>query len=55
MNQNDKKLILEAIDALNDIFLAQMGGNWEDEELWNQLAEIRTHVLIARERTASLP
>lgn len=55
MEQNRKQLILQAVDALADIYTELMEEYWENEEVWNKVAEIRQHVLIARERTASLP
>lgn len=55
MEQNRKQLILQAIDELADIFTELMEDYWENEDVWNKVAEIRQHVLIARERTSSLP
>lgn len=54
-NNTKKQMILEAIDQLNDIFLDMMEECWEEEQRWNQVSEIRTHVLIARVKFASLP
>lgn len=51
----EKKLILEAFDNLNDIFLDMMDVSWEDAARWDELAEARTHILIARTKYASLP
>lgn len=55
MEQNRKQLILQAVDALADIFTELLEENWEDREMWDRIEEIQLHVLIAREKTAVLP
>lgn len=55
MEQNRKELILQAVDALADIYTELMEENWEDSEVWDKVAEIRLYVLVVRDRTASLP
>ena len=49
-----KKLALEALDNIAEIFLDKLDDVWEDEELWNRTAEIRTHILIARRMATEL-
>lgn len=51
----ERQLILEAFDHLNDIFADKMSVSWEDAERWKELEEVRTHILIAWTKFASLP
>lgn len=55
MEKDEKQGLLEKIDVVNDELIALMDIFWDDERMWNELAEIRTHVLIARTKVAVLP
>lgn len=55
MEHNRKQLILQAVDDLADIYIELMVEYSENMEMWNKVAEIREHILIARKKTALLP
>lgn len=55
MEENEKQSLLEKIDVINDELIGLMDIFWDDERMWNEVAEIRTHVLIARAKVSALP
>lgn len=55
MEKNEKQGLLEKLDVINDELVGLMDIFWDDERMWNEVAEIRTHVLIARTKVSTLP
>lgn len=55
MEKDEKKSLLQKLDVINDELIDLMDVLWDDERMWNEVAEIRTHVLIAREKVSVLP
>lgn len=54
MTKKETTLILEAFDQLNDILMDQMEEYWDTSFVWNEIAEARTHLLVGREKLATL-
>lgn len=55
MEKDEKKSLLQKLDVINDELIDLMDNLWDDERMWNEVAEIRTHVLIARTKASLLP
>lgn len=47
-------VMLVGLDDLDCELLDLMEKYWDDERMWNELAESRTHVLIARTKIESM-